>query len=281
MTITDTFPTADTIRALPTPLPEPESRPDTRLTAAQRVLAILETFDHDHILLTLSEISRRSGLSLSTTHRLVGELRAWGALERSDDGRYAIGMRVLELGSLEPQGLRLRTVALPYLSDLHGAVAADVNLSVRDGDDVVYVESLRSRRGAPVLTRLGGRWPLHATGTGQVLLAHAASEVQDRVLSRPLKRFTPKTVTDPDEMRRILAEVRTRGYAVVDESITAGAIAVAVPVRGTGERVVAAVGVTIKRGSCPPQSVLPALSMTARAISRGMGSAAAKERMRA
>ncbi|OCG76385.1 IclR family transcriptional regulator [Microbacterium sediminis] len=251
------------------------------MTAAQRVLAILETFDHDHILLTLSEISRRSGLSLSTTHRLVGELRAWGALERSDDGRYAIGMRVLELGSLEPQGLRLRAVALPYLSDLHGAIAADVNLSVRDGDDVVYVESLRSRRGAPVLTRLGGRWPLHATGTGQVLLAHAAPEVQDRVLSRPLKRFTPKTVTDPDEMRRTLADVRTRGYAVVDESITAGAIAIAVPVRAAGERVVAAVGVTIKRGSCPPQSVLPALSMTARAISRGMGSAAAKERMRA
>lgn len=281
MTITDTFPAADTIPALLASETAPESRPETRLTAAQRVLAILETFDHDHILLTLSEISRRSGLSLSTTHRLVGELRAWGALERSDDGRYAIGMRVLELGSLEPQGLRLRSVALPYLSDLHGAVAADVNLSVRDGDDVVYVESLRSRRGAPVLTRLGGRWPLHATGTGQVLLAHAAPEVQDRVLSRPLKRFTPKTVTDPDEMRRTLADVRTRGYAVVDESITAGAIAIAVPVRGAGERVVAAVGVTIKRGSCPPQSVLPALSMTARAISRGMGSAAAKERMRA
>lgn len=281
MTITDTFPAADTIPALLDAESAPEPRPETRLTAAQRVLAILETFDHDHILLTLSEISRRSGLSLSTTHRLVGELRAWGALERSDDGRYAIGMRVLELGSLEPQGLRLRSVALPYLSDLHGAVAADVNLSVRDGDDVVYVESLRSRRGAPVLTRLGGRWPLHATATGQVLLAHAAPEVQDRVLSRPLKRFTPKTVTDPDEMRRTLADVRTRGYAVVDESITVGAIAIAVPVRGSGERVVAAVGVTIKRGSCPPPSVLPALSMTARAISRGMGSAAAKERMRA
>lgn len=281
MTITDTLPAADTFPPLLASESAPEPRPETRLTAAQRVLAILETFDHDHILLTLSEISRRSGLSLSTTHRLVGELRAWGALERSDDGRYAIGMRVLELGSLEPQGLRLRSVALPYLSDLHGAVAADVNLSVRDGDDVVYVESLRSRRGAPVLTRLGGRWPLHATGTGQVLLAHATPEVQDRVLSRPLKRFTPKTVTDPEEMRRTLADVRTRGYSVVDESITAGAIAIAVPVRGAGERVVAAVGVTIKRGSCPPQSVLPALSMTARAISRGMGSAAAKERMRA
>lgn len=279
MTLTDTYTASDTIPDL---LPDGmASRAETRLTAAQRVLAILDVFDQDHILLTLSEISRRSGLSLSTTHRLVGELRAWGALERSDDGRYAIGMRVLELGSLEPQGLRLRTVALPYLSDLHSAVAADVNLSVRDGDDVVYVESLRSRHGAPVLTRLGGRWPLHATATGQTLLSHASPDVQERVLSRPLKRFTPKTVIDPDQLRRTLAQVRTTGYAVVDESITAGAIAIAVPVRGEGERVVAAVGVTIKRGSCPPQSVLPALSLTARAISRGMGSAAAKARARA
>lgn len=272
MTITDTIPHPDDVAA---------PRVDNRLTAAQRVLAILDAFDHEHLVLTLSEISRRSGLTLSTTHRLVGELRAWGALERSDDGRYAIGMRVLELGSLEPQGLRLRSVALPFLTDLHAALATDVNLSVRDGDDVVYVESLRARRGAPVLTRLGGRWPLHATATGQTLLAHAAPEVQDRVLSRPLKRFTPKTVVDPDELRRTLADVRTRGYALLDESITAGAIAIAVPVRAGGERVVSAVGVTIKRGSCPPESVLPALSMTARAISRGMGSAQAKARTKA
>lgn len=275
MTITDT-------PRSPARIPSPAAaRAETRLTAAQRVLAVLEVFDHEHLLLTLSEISRRAGLSLSTTHRLVGELRDWGALERSDDGRYAIGMRVLELGALEPQGLRLRNVALPFLGDLHAAVSADVNLSVRDGADVVYVESLRSRHGAPVLTRLGGRWPLHATATGQVLLAHAQPELQERVLSGPLKRFTPKTVVDAGELRRTIAEVRRVGYAVVDESITAGAVAVAVPVRGPADRIVAAVGVTIRRGSCAPESALPALSMTARAISRGLGAPSALERVRA
>ncbi|MBP2436929.1 IclR family transcriptional regulator [Microbacterium amylolyticum] len=232
-----------------------------------------------HLLLTLSEISRRANLSLSTAHRLVGELRAWGALDRSEDGRYSIGMRVLELGAPEPQGLRLRNVALPFLSDLHSALATDVTLSVRDGCDAVYVESLRSRHGAPVLTRLGGRWPLHATGTGQVLLANAPAEVQEAVLGGKLKRFTPKTVADPETLRRTLAEVRSRGYSVVDESITAGAIAIAVPVRGPGDRVVSALGMTIRRGSCPPESVLPALSTTARAISRGLGSPSAKARV--
>ncbi|GGH44444.1 IclR family transcriptional regulator [Microbacterium album] len=273
MTITDPIP-----RSPARPAAAPDSAPETRLTAAQRVLAILEVFDQDHLVLTLSEISRRSGLSLSTTHRLVGELRQWGALERSEDGRYAIGMRVLELGALEPQGLRLRNVALPFLGDLHAAVAADVTLSVRDGNDVVYVESLRSRRGAPVLTRLGGRWPLHATGTGQVLLAHSPTEFQDAILRGPLERFTPKTIVEPSELRRILAEVRRSGYSVVEESITAGAVAIAVPVRGPRDRIVAAVGVTIRKGSCTPESVLPPLSMTARAISRGLGAPSSRGR---
>ncbi|WP_156761583.1 IclR family transcriptional regulator [Microbacterium karelineae] len=269
--------------AVPAPSPALTARRprhDARPTAAQRVLAILDVFDQEHLVLTLSEISRRSGLTLSTTHRLVGELRSWGALDRSDDGRYAIGMRVLELGSLEPKGLRLRTAALPYLGDLHAALATDVNLSVRDGTDVIYVESLRSRHGAPVLTRLGGRWPLHATATGQILLAHAEPELQERVLHGPLKRYTAKTCVDPDALRRTLADVRRSGFTIVDESITAGAVAIAVPVRGAGDRVVSAVGATIRRGSCPPESVLPALSTTARAISRALGSPSARARAR-
>ncbi|WP_129668197.1 IclR family transcriptional regulator [Phytoactinopolyspora endophytica] len=241
------------------------------MTAAQRVLAVLEVFDQDHLLLTLSEISRRAGLSLSTAHRLVGELRQWGALERTADGRYSIGMRILELGSLEPQGLHLRDVALPYLGDLHAATGADVNLSVRDGTDVVYVESLRARNGAPVLTRLGGRWPLHATGTGQVLLAHAPPEFQEEILAGPLKRYTSKTVTDPAQLRRSLAEVRRTGFAVLEESITADAVAIAAPVRGPRDRLIAALGVTIRRGTAAPQSLLPALSTTARAVSRVLG----------
>ncbi|WP_205529026.1 IclR family transcriptional regulator [Microbacterium halotolerans] len=247
------------------------SRHVERPTAAQRVLSVLDVFDQEHLVLTLSEISRRAGLSLSTTHRLVGELKEWGALDRRDDGKYTIGLRVLELGSLEPQGLRLRTVALPYLSDLHSAIAADVMLSVRDGTDIVYVESLRSRRGAPVLTRFGGRWPMHATATGQVLLAHAPLEVQNKVLGSDLRRFTAKTCTDGGDLRRRLGDIRGAGYTIVDEAITTGAVAIAVPIFGQADRVVSAIGATIRRGSCPPESVLPALSMAARAVSRRLG----------
>lgn len=247
-------------------------------TAAGRVLSILDTFDQDHLELTLSEIGRRSGLTLSTAHRLVAELRDWGALERLPDGRYTVGMRVLELGTLEPQMLRIRDVAPPYLADLQSAVDANVHLAVRDGHDVVYVESLQRRRGARVLSRLGGRWPLHATATGMVLLAFAPPPVCEEVLGSVLKRYTDRTVTDPEVLRRLLAEVRRSGVAVLDESITTGAFAVGVPVRGPQDRVVAALSVTVRRdGDTSVQNVLPALSASARALSRALGASPARQ----
>ncbi|GAA1123719.1 IclR family transcriptional regulator [Citricoccus alkalitolerans] len=241
-------------------------------TAAGRVLSVLDVFDQDHLELTLSEISRRADLTLSTAHRLVGELRDWGALERTADGRYAVGLRVLELGTLEPQMLQLRDVAPAYLADLQSAVKANVHLSVRDGHDVVYVESLQRHSGAHVLSRLGGRWPLHTTATGMVLLASAPASVRQDVLASPLKRYTDHTITDPDILRRILAEVLRTGVAVLTETITLGTFAVGVPVRGPSERVVAALSVTLKiDGSLTVHQVLPALNATARALSRALG----------
>jgi DNA-binding IclR family transcriptional regulator len=249
-------------------------------TAAGRVLAVLAAFGPAHSSLTLSEISRRSGLSLTTTHRLVGELQRWGGLERDADGRYAIGLRLLELGALAPHGLQLRELAMPYLDDLHQATPANIHLAVRDGHDVVYVESLRARGAVPVLSRLGGRWPLHATGTGQVLLAFADRALQDELLAEPLVRFTPHTITDVAQLRRTLAEVRRTGVAVADNQLTAGALAVAVPVRGPGDEVVAALGVTVERDTIPSHALVPALVRTARSISRTLGAPSAAVRPR-
>jgi DNA-binding IclR family transcriptional regulator len=246
-------------------------------SAAGRMLAVLEAFGPTHLSLTLSEISRRSGLSLTTTHRLVGELREWGALERAPDGRYGIGLRLLELGALAPHGLQLRELALPYLDDLHQATRANVLLAVRDGTDVVYVESLRARGAIRLFSRLGGRWPLHATGTGRVLLAFAPPEVQEEVLRSPLQAFTSETVTDPVKLRRVLADVRRTGVAVAENQLAADApaLAVAMPVRGTGDELVAALGVTVEVGTVALPSLVPVLAATARSISRALGAPSA------
>jgi DNA-binding IclR family transcriptional regulator len=267
------LPLSSTARPGGAPGPRPTQRTPCAgpATAAGRTLTVLTAFGPEHSSLSLSEISRRTGLSLTTTHRLVGELHEWGALERGPDGRYGIGLRILELGALAPHGLQLRELALPFLDDLHHATRANVHLAVRDGHDLVYVESLRARGAVPVLSRLGGRWPLHATGTGQVLLAYASPEIQEEVVASPLRRFTANTITDVEQLRRTLAEVRHTGVAIAENQLTAEALALAVPVRGPGDEVVAAVGVTVQRSVVKSHALIPVLAATARGISRALG----------
>lgn len=157
-------------------------------TVTARVLAVLDAFTAEAPELSLTDLARRAGLPLSTAHRLVGELAAWGALERDEDGRYRVGLRLWEVGALAPRSLGLRESAMPFLSDLHEVTGENVQLAVLDGTEVVYVERLVGRGTVGVVTRVGSRLPLHATGVGLVLLAHAPVDLQERVLSRPLGR---------------------------------------------------------------------------------------------
>src|SRR5215469_16796043 len=170
-----------------------------------KLLSVLDAYTEGRSAYTLSELSRRTGLPLTTAHRLVGELEQWGGLERGADGHYRIGLRMVELAALCPRGVGLRDVALPYMQDLYEATHQNVQLAVRDGTDGVYIERIAGRAAVAVRTRIGAHWPLHATGVGLVLLAHAPRAVQETVLAAPLKRFTPHTITDPGVLRRVLA----------------------------------------------------------------------------
>ncbi|HEV7212657.1 MAG TPA: IclR family transcriptional regulator [Blastococcus sp.] len=232
------------------------------------MLAVLGAFTRDRPGLTLSDISRAVDVPLSTAHRLVAELCAWGGLERDADGRYRVGLRIWELGALAPRGLGLREAALPFMEDLYEVTHENVQLAVRDDDEVVFVERFAGRDAVAVLTRVGGRFALAPTGVGLVLLAHAPLEVQERVLAGPQQRYTPFTITDPRQLRRALAEVRRTGVAVSDRQVTVDAVSVAAPieVRGT---VVAALSVVV-RGSSPAavRTMTPGVRAAARGISR-------------
>lgn len=241
---------------------------EPRPTAAMRVLAVLGAFGPGHRTLSLSEIARRAGLTLPTAHRLIRELVRWGGLERDADGRYSVGLRLLELAALAPRGLQLREAAFPYLDNLHEATRGNVHLGVRDGLEVVYVEALRARMRKPVSSRVGDRWPMHATGTGLVLLAHADRDLQAEVLSAPLERFTPLTVTDPAELRRRLARIRQTGVAVARGQITVDDLVVAVPVTGMDGQVTAAISVVVETDRARPRALARILLETARSLSR-------------
>ncbi len=238
---------------------------------ADRVLDVLDAFSSERPELTLSELSRRAGLPLSTTHRIVGELTSRGALERDAEGRYRVGLWLWEVASLAPHGMGLRATAMPFLEDLYEATHENVQLAVLDGPEVVYLERISARGAVNVLSRVGGRLPAHATGVGLVLLANAPAETQEQVLARPLKRYTAKTIDSPARLRRVLADVRRDGFAISDGQIELIALSVAAPVYGPEDTVVAAISIVVPAEGTDPRTLVPAVRAAARGISRTLG----------
>ena len=241
-------------------------------SVTSRALDLLGAFDPEHRSLSLSRLARRAGLPLATAHRLVGELTRWGALARRDDGDYVIGRRLWDLGLLAPVQAGLRQAASPFLHDLYGATLATVHLAVRDGGEVLYVDRLAGHVSVPVVSEIGSRLPLHATGVGKVLLAYAPEEVRAAALGR-LTRITAYTITQPARLAEQLRRVRAEGYATTGEEMSLGACSVAVPVRGEGDEVVAALGIVVPDLRREQARLVAALQVAARGISRTLVSA--------
>ncbi|WP_433795292.1 IclR family transcriptional regulator [Actinoplanes sp. CA-252034] len=236
------------------------------VTVTSRALDILGAFDGDNRSLSLTDLARRAGLPLATAHRLVGELHRWGALAREPSGEYVIGRRIWQLGLLAPVQSGLRQAASPFLHDLYGTTLATVHLAVRDGLEVLYVERLAGHVSVPVVSRVGSRLPMHATGVGKVLLAYAPEDVRAEVLQN-LTRITAYTVTQPARLLEQLRRVRAEGYATTGEEMSLGACSVAVPVRN-GDAVVAALGMVVPDLRRQLPRLVSALQVAAHGISR-------------
>jgi DNA-binding IclR family transcriptional regulator len=229
------------------------------VSVASRLLALIAAFDEHHRSLSLTTLADRAGMPVPTAHRLVAELVSGGALQRLGDGRYAIGRRLWEAGLLAPVEGRLRLVAEPFMHDVYAATTATVHLAVRDGDEVLYLHRMRGRASVPILSTVGSRLPMHATGVGKVLLAYAPPDVRDRLLVN-LIRVTPYTVTRPDILQAQLERVRRDGVATTNQEMSLGACSLAVPVvRSSDGEVAASIGVvvaTLKRDRQRLQGIL-------------------------
>ena len=242
------------------------SAPGVAVTS--RLLSLVGAFDERHRRLTLSELARRARMPLPTAHRLVGQLVAGGALQRLADGQYVVGPLVWQAGLLAPIGGGLQQVAEPFLHDIYAATMATVHLAVRDDDEVLYLERMAGRMSVPILSQAGSRLPLHATGVGKVLLAHAPADVQARVLAN-LTRITPYTITRPDVLRGQLERIRREGLATTSEEMSLGACSLAVPVvQASDGTVSAAVGVVVGTLKRDRQRLLGALQVGAQGIGR-------------
>jgi len=246
-------------------------RPPTTEPVIDRALALLAAFSPDRAALSLTELAELTGIPVSTVHRFTARMAAWGALERRTDGRYVVGLRLLEVASLAPRGHGLRQVAMPYLGDLAEATHQHVQLAVIEEDEATLVERISHRTARPAHYRVGGRMPLHSTGTGLALLAHADIVFQERILAGPLVREPEGVAIDPAMLRRELADVRRAGYAVLRRTSPSALLSVAAPIWNRDEQCCAALSVIVADEGASAQPLVPAVVAAARAVSRALG----------
>lgn len=239
-------------------------------SVTDRLVRVLETFTPTRTVQTAAEIGRRAGLPPSSAHRIVSELVEAGLLERDDDRRIRIGMRLWELATRSSHALRMRQAAMPAMERVQSRIREHTQLAILEQDEALFLERLSGPGAGSNVTRVAGRLPLHASSSGLVLLAHGEPELQNRILSAPLPAFTRETITDPSALRRKLAEVRLLGHAVARGSIEAVSTGVAVPVRDETGRVVAALSVVLPRDAAV-EAALIELHAGKREIEQSLG----------
>jgi len=240
-----------------------------------RLLAVLAAFEGTTGSLTVVGIAQRADLPVSTTYRIVAALEEWGALRKGSDGRYQIGFRLWSLG--QQAGRRLRDRAHPFLQDLFDLTQENVHLAIRDGLHSLYVDKVYNSRKLPVVSRVGGRLPLHATAVGRVLLAAQPDWFVEAYLGRELESPTPHTVTDPAALSQVIEDVRREGCSVTYEQMRLGAISIAAPIVYEDETVASVALVFDMSQAGDVERLRPALKGTADKIGRAMrgGSAGA------
>ncbi|WOQ69489.1 IclR family transcriptional regulator [Microbacterium limosum] len=213
-----------------------------------RIVRVLETFDADRTVQTIADIARRAALPSSTAQRIVAELAASGLLERDEDGRVRLGMRLWELALRGSLALRLRQAALPFMEGVQARVREHTQLAVLEQDEALFIERLSHPLAGANITRIAGRLPLHASSAGLVLLAHASPALRERVLSQRLRALSAETQTDAAVLRTQLERVRREGFVIAPGTVETVSTGVAVPVReGRRGPVIAALAVVLPR----------------------------------
>jgi DNA-binding IclR family transcriptional regulator len=235
-------------------------------SVTSKITSILMTFTEGSVH-SLTEIARLAGLPVSTTHRLTSELTSWRLLERTDDGHYRVGLplRMIGAGDAAPPSITERA---PWvLEDLAGATRCRARLGVLAGLDVAYIEKQPGHRPVTPFSP-AATLPAHATALGRALLAFADPDVVEAALLGGLRPFTAHTITSPDRLRRALTVTRLTRVAVTRWELETGVSGVAMPVFGPGGNAVAAIELSVADLGRELQTVMAALSVASRSLSR-------------
>ncbi len=257
---------------IPHSAPLPISPPKPSVQVIERIIQLLEVLAAHEEPVPLKLISERAGLHPSTAHRILNDLALGRLVERPEPGAYRLGMRLLELGNLVKGRLSVRDAALLPMRELHKQIQQPVNLSVRQGDEIIYVERAYSERsGMQVVRAIGGRAPLHLTSVGKLFLAADDPQRLRAYASRTgLMGQTRNSITQLPLLERELALCRRHGVARDNEELELGVRCMAAGIYDDQGRLVAGLSISAPADRLE-ESWLPKLRATAGQISAALG----------
>jgi DNA-binding IclR family transcriptional regulator len=251
---------------------KPADDPTPTIQVLERAFALLDTLAAHQDPVSLKVISEQTGLHPSTAHRILNDLTIGRFVDRPQAGTYRLGMRLLELGNLVKGRLDVREAAIGPMRELHKLTHQPVNLSMRQGDEIVYVERAFSERsGMQVVRAIGGRAPLHLTSTGKLFLAaDDPQRVRAYATRTGLAGHTRTSITDIARLERELATVRATGTARDDEELEPGVRCMAAGIHDDQGRLVAGLSISAPADRLE-ESWLGKVKATAAEISAALG----------
>lgn len=224
----------------------PANGDKTSIQVIERMMALLDALARYPDPVSLKELSAATGLHPSTAHRILNDMVAKRVVDRSEPGSYRLGMRLLELGNIVKSRLNVREAALPHMQSLHRKTQQTVNLSVRQGDEIVYIDRAFSERsGMQVVRAIGGRAPLHLTSIGKLFLSVDDTKLVRAYATRTgLAGNNKNSITELNKLERELSLVRARGYARDNEELELGVRCIAAAVRDDAGQLIAGLSIS-------------------------------------
>ena len=254
--------------------PRPDDAHDApNVQVIRRAFALIDALASRQEPMSLKDISALTGLHPSTAHRILNDLAVGRFVERPpESGAYRLGMRLLELGNLVKNRLSVRDAALAPMRELYRQIQQPVNLSVRQGDEIVYIErALSERSGMQVVRAIGGRAPLHLTSTGKLFLAaDEPQRVRAYAARTGLAGHTRNSITQLPALERELARARQQGVARDNEELEPGVRCIAAGIRDDQGKLIAGLSISAPADRLD-EGWLPKLQDTARQISAALG----------
>lgn len=250
----------------------PVAAPKLAIQVIERMMDLLSALAKKSESVSLKELSQVTGLHPSTAHRILNDLVLARMVDRTEPGSYQLGMRLLELGNLVKARLNVRDAAAGPMRELHRLTGETINLSVRQGDEIVYVErTVSERSGMQVVRAIGGRAPLHLTSTGKLFLANDdVRAVRSYAMRTGLAGHTANSITNLSKLEQELDDVRKKGYARDNEELELGVRCIAAGIYDDASHLVAGLSISAPADRANDGWV-EALTTTANAISSALG----------